>query len=252
MNIAGKKVAITGGSGGMGSLLAKRFIALKAHPIIIDRVDEINFAATYIKGDLSTFDGVLNIVDELKKHKPDILINLAGIQYFGNFEEQSPENIAVTYFVNLVAPVLLTQGVLPEMKKNRSGQIVNIGSIFASINFAHFVTYSSSKAGIKGFSEGLRRELKDSGIDVTYIAPRTVKTPLNNHKATSFAKQTKANIDSPEYAVERILKAIIERKKDVYIGFAECLFVRINSLLPRIVDGALAKNNKIANAIINN
>ena len=74
--------------------------------------------------------------------------------------------------VNLVAPARLTQAVLPGMKSRGRGQIANVGSIFGSINFAHFATYSSAKAGMRALSQSLRRELAGTGIDVTYVAPR--------------------------------------------------------------------------------
>ena len=154
------------------------------------------------------------------------------------------------YQVNLIAPVLLTQAVLPAMRKRRSGQIVNIGSIFGSIPFAHFVTYSSTKAGIKAFSEAIRREVTDTGITVTHIAPRTVKTPLNNDKILKLAARTKLAMDTPELVSARIIDAIEKDAKDVYIDFPESLFVRVNALLPRIVDGALVKNDRIAREIL--
>ena len=248
----GKKIVITGGAGGLGSILAKNLSQLGAEPIIVDRSAESQFASVHIQGDLSSLEGVEKIANELKKYQVDVLINLAGIQYFGLFEDQKAENVALTYFVNLVAPVLLTQAVLPQMKKRGDGQIVNIGSIFASINFAHFVTYSSSKAGVKAFSEALRRELKGSGVHVSYVAPRSIKTPLNSAKVLQMAKATKMNMDSPEFVANHIIEAIKHKKKDVYIGFPESLFVRINGLLPRMVDSALAKNDAIARTIINN
>ena len=153
--------------------------------------------------------------------------------------------------VNLVAPVLLTQAILPAMKSQGYGHIVNVGSTFGSINFAHFVTYSSTKSGLKGFSEALRREIDDLGIHVTYVAPRAVKTPLNTEKIMQLAEMTKMNMDSPEYVAEKIIQAIIHKKKDAYIGFPESLFVRINAVMPRLVDRALAGNDKKARMLFN-
>jgi short-subunit dehydrogenase len=153
--------------------------------------------------------------------------------------------------VNLIAPVILTQAVLPKMKARGRGHIVNIGSTFGAINFAHFATYSSSKAGLQGFSEALRREIDGQGIDVTYVAPRAVKTPLNTEKVMQFAAITKMNMDSPEYVVAKIIEAISARKKDVYIGFPESLFVRINAIFPAVVDKALVANDKKARTLFN-
>ena len=80
--------------------------------------------------------------------------------------------------VNLVAPAALCCACLPFMKRRNSGQIVNIGSIFGSIPLAHFAAYSSAKSGLRAFSEALRRELADTKIAVTYIAPRAVRTGM--------------------------------------------------------------------------
>lgn len=251
MQLNGKKVVITGGAGGIGSALAQALTQHGAHITVIDRVDSIHFDADYIKGDLSTAEGINTVATLLATRPVDMLINLAGIQYFGQAEQQSPDNTLLTYMVNLLAPVLLSQSVLPHMKACKSGHIVNIGSIFGSINFAYFATYSSSKAGLKGFSEALRREVAADGIDITYIAPRAVKTALNSSKVMELAARTNMNMDPPELVVARIVKAVLTHEKDVYIGFPESLFVRINALLPRVVDKALAKNDAIARALLN-
>lgn len=171
---------------------------------------------------------------------PDILINLAGVQYFGPFSQQTSKSVHATYMVNLIAPVLLSQAVLPGMQARGSGQIVNVGSIFGSINYPHFVTYSSAKAGLHGLSQGLRRELRGSGVDVTYIAPRAVKTRLHGALVGRFCEMAKMQLDEPVVVATRIVQAVIRREKDVYIGAAEKIFVKLNALIPGVVDAALA------------
>jgi short-subunit dehydrogenase len=246
MRLKGKHVVITGGAGGLGSRISALMMKKGARVTIVDRATELSFEANLITGDLSTKEGIAAIASQLAELEPDILVNLAGVQYFGPLEQQEADFIQLSYMINLVAPVLLTQAVLPSMRKRGSGQIVNIGSIFGSINFAHFATYSSAKAGLKGFSEAMRRELHQSGVGVTYIAPRAVKTPLNSNMVMRFAELTRMKMDDPDIVVRRIVKAIIHDKKDVYFGFPESFFVRINALLPRLVDGSLAANDKIA------
>lgn len=250
MSLREKRVVVTGGAGGIGRQLCGALGAQGAIITVIDRVDTLPFAADYIKGDLGSLEGIYTIAAQVAMREVDVLVNLAGIQYFGEIEKQNQDTTALTYMVNLLAPVMLTQAVLPKMKARKSGHIVNIGSIFGSINFAYFTTYSSSKAGIKGFSEALRREVRNDGIDVTYVAPRAVRTPLNTGKVLDLAKRTNMNMDPPEKVVARIVDAIVQRKKDVYIGFPESLFVRVNAVLPRVVDGALAKNDAIARDIV--
>lgn len=250
MQLKGKNVFVTGGAGGIGSQLCAALAAEGASITVIDRVEALPFTASYIRGDLGSLDGIQAVGEQLKALPVDVLVNLAGIQYFCEVEQQQASNTALTYMVNLLAPVLLTQAVLPHMKQRREGHIVNIGSIFGSINFAYFTTYSSSKAGLKGFSEALRREVAADGVKVTYIAPRAVKTPLNTGKVMELAARTKMHMDAPEYVVARILQAVLAQTKEVYLGFPESLFVRINALFPRLIDKALAGNDAIARQIL--
>lgn len=250
MPLNGKTVVITGGAGGIGSELCKAVKEKGASLVVIDRVESLFFPAFYIRGDLGSLDGIRAVADQLRSIEVDLLINLAGIQYFGEVEKQSPEQTALSYMVNLLAPVMLSQAVLPRMKQRKAGHIVNIGSMFGSINFAHFATYSSSKAGLKGFSEALRREVTADGIDVTYIAPRAVKTSLNSAQVMELAERTKMPMDPLETVVVRILEAVLARARDVYLGFPESIFVRVNALLPRLVDRVLAGNDAIAREIL--
>jgi short-subunit dehydrogenase len=182
----------------------------------------------------------------LENGRVDILVNLAGIQYFGPLRDQSLENLWAGYVINLVAPAMLTRSVLPGMRQRRAGRIVNIGSVFGAIPFAHFVSYSSAKAGLKGFSQALRRELSGSGVAVTHIAPRAVRTALNSEQVLALADITKMNMDPPELVADRIVSAMIKGERDVVIGFPESIFVRINAVAPGLVDRALAANDRKA------
>tara|TARA_R110002020_G_scaffold226974_2_gene437545 strand:- start:77159 stop:77944 length:786 start_codon:yes stop_codon:yes gene_type:complete len=249
MKVKGKLIALTGGGGGIGSHIAKRLLARGARLVVIDRIETLPFEAEHIRGDLSTIEGIQDIARQLADMRPDVLINLAGVQYFGPLADQSDSSIALGYTINLVAPVMLTRAVLPGMVKAGAGQVVNVGSIFGSISFAHFATYSSAKSGLRSFSEALRRETSGTGIEITYVAPRAVKTPLNTQKVLDYAELTGMKMDEPESVARRIVTSIIKGRKDVYLGFPESFFVRLNSLLPRMVDGALRKNDGLARTL---
>jgi short-subunit dehydrogenase len=136
--------------------------------------------------------------------------------------------------------------VLPHLLAQNSGRIVNIGSTFGSIGFAHFATYCASKFAIRGFSEALRRELVDTQVGVTYISPRATKTSLNNARTTQMLLETKTNMDDPEYVAERIIFAIENDRKEYFIGQPESFFARLNGIFPRLVDNGLLKNTRIA------
>ncbi len=176
----------------------------------------------------------------------DILINAAGINPFGVYAEQDDALIQKAVEINLLAPMLLTRAVLPTMLAQNSGQIVNIGSTFGSIGFAWFAAYSASKFALRGFSQALRRELMETDIEVTYIAPRAVRTAINSQAVYDMARAVKMNMDEPDAVAQQTITTIRKRDKERYLGFPESLFIRINATFPGIVDRATRKQNRKA------
>ena len=257
MQIQDSRIVLTGAAGGMGQILARALHAKGAKLALVDAnadalaamVKELD-GALAAPGDLSSAGECKVLAAQCREllGGVDMLINLAGINSFAAYEDEAADKIELMMHVNLLAPMWLTRAMLPVMQEQNSGHIVNVGSIFGSIGFAYFTTYSATKFGLRGFSEALRRELADTGIKVSYIAPRAVKTPMNSDVVMRMGEATKMNMDEPELVVAKIIEAIESDKKDAYFGFPESLFVRINALLPRIVDGSLAAQNRITRA----
>jgi len=252
-----KNILLTGAAGGIGRQLAVRLAERGAHLALVDANEEVLKEvgaavprSKIIVGDLSSSQGCLAIADaagEALGHI-DILINLAGMMSFRCFEDEDIDVMERIIEVNLLGAMRLTRHILPAMVERDQGRIINVGSVFGSIGFAYFTAYSASKFGLRGFSEALRRELYDSKIKVMYLAPRAVKTPLNTGRIMRMGEATKMNMDTPEVVVERVLQAIDNDRKEVYIGLPESLFVQINLRFPRLVDKALAAQNRIARA----
>jgi short-subunit dehydrogenase len=249
MPLSKRKIVLSGSSGGIGQRVGARLLERGASLATISRSANGLPGGRHFTADLSSETGRKSAVAFVGDEQPDVLINLAGIQYFGPAEQQSSSDVEATYAVNLIAPVLLSQAVLPAMKRKRFGQIVNIGSILGSIGFAYFATYSSSKAGLRLFSEALRREVADTGIVVSYIAPRAARTGLITRKVAQYADLTKMAIDEPDEVASRIVDAVEGGGKDVYFGGVEPLFVKLNGALPRLVDFFLASNDRKASAL---
>jgi short-subunit dehydrogenase len=245
------RVLVVGGSGGLGALICAGLRREGAVVTVLDRLAPAR-SDEFLRHDLASSEGIEAAAADVAARTWDIIINLAAIQHFGPVEGQTPGHLLASYLVNLVAPVRLTQAALPGMKARRRGQIVNVGSIFGSINFAHFATYSSAKAGLRGFSQALRRELAGSGVEVTYVAPRAVRTPLNSPQVMAFAKLTRMTMDEPFEIAGRIVEAIRARKRDVYFGFPEALLVPINAVFPGLVDRALLGGDRRAAAFFAN
>lgn len=243
MSLDARKIVLTGGAGGIGSRVAIELAQRGADVLVIDRTAPAGLPVRFLRGDLGTPNGIDEVARAVAIEAPDILINLAGVQYLGLVERQESSHVLTNYLVNLVAPVRLTQAVLPEMRRRRAGQIVNIGSILGSINYPYFVTYSSAKAGLKGFSEALRREVRSDAIDVTYIAPRAVRAGMSKGLVERFAELTGMTLDEPQWAVDRIIRAIVQRKRNVFIGVPEQLFIKVNALAPGVIDRAISKHD---------
>lgn len=248
MRLDGTTVVLTGAAGGIGSLLSRQLEGEGATLIGVDRA-ECPACHETILADLSSRSGLSELSKMLAGRRVDMLVNLAGMQYFGPFERQDPDNIWTGYVVNLIAPATLIRGVLPQMRARGSGQIVNIGSVMGAVNYPHFASYSSSKCGLRGLSEALRRELGKSPIAITYIAPRAVRTAFNGAEVNRFLKVAGMRADDPRVVARRILEAILNRRKEVTLGIAEHIFTRLNGLCPRLIDAGLEGTTAKARAL---
>jgi short-subunit dehydrogenase len=249
MPLSERKIVLSGGSGGIGQRVSARLLERGASLATISRSASGLPGTRHFTADLSAEAGRNSAVAFVEEEQPDVLVNLAGVQYFGPVEQQSSSDVESTYAVNLIAPVLLSRAVLPTMKRKRSGQIVNVGSILGSIGLAYFATYSSSKAGLRLFSEALRREVADAGVVVTYIAPRAARTALITRKLARYADLTNMAIDDPDGVAGRIVDAVERGEKEIYLGGAEPFVVKLNGVLPRLVDFFLSNNDRKASTL---
>ena len=241
MSLKGKNIIVTGGAGGIGVPLCKKLLADGANVTVIARSDSLPFEATLLQGDLSSLEGIEKISEQLKSIQVDILINLAGVLYFGLCEEQSAQDTTTQYMVNLIAPAILTQAVLPQMKNRGDGHIVNIGSTFGTIGFPGYVAYCAAKHAIRGFSEALGRELGDTNIAVIHVSPRATSTDMNSATIEKLNSELGVTMDSPTLVAKSIVSALKHKKKRSQLGWVETFQSRINSLIPGIVDSALAR-----------
>lgn len=239
-SLEGRTILVTGGAGGIGAPLVS---ILRSRGAQVTTLGRGEMPGRHIRADLSTQAGIALAAEQARLLAPQMLFNVAGRQYFGPVEGQSPSDLAADYMVNLVAPVTLAQAVLPVMKQRGRGHIVNVGSVFGSINFAHFVGYSSAKAGLKGFTQALRREVRGTGVTVCHVAPRGVNTGFNGPMVQRLASLTGMKLDDPIHVANSILRAAMAGKADTVIGWPEAFFTRLNALFPGLVDRALSAND---------
>ncbi|MET4735159.1 short-subunit dehydrogenase [Thalassospira sp. MBR-102] len=236
MLLDGKSVFLTGATGGIGMPLVNLLIERGSNVVAYDRTTQGNL-----------MESIDTTCKALGEHTPDILINLAGINDFNHAEDQDYDALVT---LNLLVPMRLCQAVLPAMRKRGSGQIVNIGSMTGLIPLPHMTGYVAAKSGLKGYSDALRRELSGTGITISHIAPRAVRTTMNSGKAGLLNRRTNVTEDDPRDVARQIVNAIEQDKTDVRIGWPERLFALINAVIPSIVDRGLRKNTTIGEEIL--
>ena len=263
MRLTGARVLLTGASGGIGRCLALQLARRGARLALLGRdpsrlepvardVRAAGASACCIAFDLARRDGHAGVVESAIAAIGgiDVLINNAGVSAFARYHESDPGAICSLIDSNLTGALLLTRAVLPHFVGRRAGHVVNVGSILGSVALPHFAAYCASKFALRGFSEALRRELAATGVRVTYVAPRTTATAMNNATVRKLFAATKAAIDTPEDVATGIVAAIEQQRKDVYFGWPESLIVRLNGILPRLVDRALGRQTDFAERLL--
>jgi short-subunit dehydrogenase len=259
MNITGSRILLTGATGGIGRPLALELARRGARLALTGRdatrlaglagqLSNAGARAAMLPFDLTRPGSHAALVADAIESMGgiDVLINNAGRSHFGTFAGQDEAAMRELIETNVTAPLLLTRAVLPHMLARGSGCIVNIGSVFGAIGFPYNSAYSATKFALRGFSEALRRELADSGVQVLYIAPRATATAMNGREALTLMAETGTAVDSPEKVAAVIADALAGDRKEVVIGGPERFFARLNGLLPRLADGALIRQGRIA------
>ncbi len=236
MSLKGKTVYITGGTGGIGTPLVQMLEKAGAHVTAHDYE---------IEGDLVA--GLERIEAQLQENTPDILINMAGFVRFDYCENQPLDALLD---LNLRVPMHLIQAVLPAMKQRNAGQIINICTMTSLIPLPHVTGYAAAKGGLKVFSDALRRELGGTGIKITTISPRAVRTPMNHGPQAELNKRAGIKDDLPDGVAKRIFKAIEKQEREVRIGWPERFFAFMHANFPSIIDGGLQKNRQIGEDVL--
>ncbi|MCL2345063.1 MAG: SDR family oxidoreductase [Desulfobulbus sp.] len=248
MQLKETRILLTGASGGLGQALARQLAAGGAALLLTGRdsrrLEAIALPAgsevVRFSADLDDPAGLGALVEAARDFRVNLLINNAGIGCFGLFAQQPWPDIGQVLKTNLESPVRLTQALLPWLLTQPQAAIVNIGSTFGSLPFPGFAAYSTAKAGLRGFSQALRRELADSPVRVLHLAPRAIDTPINSPAVIALNRELGNRADTPEEVAQQIVRALERGVRERHIGFPERLFAWLNGVAPGLIDGALA------------
>jgi short-subunit dehydrogenase len=254
-DLSTKVIILTGASDGIGREIAYQLG--KEHATIVlaarrrERLEEVARAieasggrALVVPTDLREQAQIANLArTTLDAYgRVDVLINVAGMSYYDFLEELTADEVREQYEINIIAMVELMRQVVPGMKAQGSGHIVNFTSIASRIAFPPLSLYASTKYAIEGISDGLRRELSPWNIKVTRVHPASVYTAFNDKAARHggiYYPHNKLTGVTTEKVAAMVVKVLKHPRIAIYptrLGPLVELAVLINRHLPFVVD----------------
>ncbi|MGL4767151.1 MAG: SDR family oxidoreductase [Formosimonas sp.] len=258
------KAVVTGASGGIGQAIASKLAEQGADLILVgrnkDKLDALKLSLERkgAQGHIECFCADLvspasrsALVAHIAQSAVPVntLVNSAGVSEFSLLEDASDETVHNVFDINVLSVIALCKDVLPYFKERAQHagrvRIINVGSAFGSIAYPGFSVYSASKFAIRGFTEALSRELSDTTIEVKYFAPRATQTNINSDQVVAMNAALGVAMDTPEVVAEAFMSLLNSKKKRLFVGFPEKLFVLINSVFPKLVSASIAKQLSI-------
>lgn len=218
--IKNRCVLITGGASGIGKLIARRCLELRAYKVILWDINEINllktkseFAKLGYNVDIEVVD-VASLEDIERAAKVakdtyttiDILFNNAGIVVGKPFAEHSHRDITKTININTSALMHIAKEFLPDMIDQCEGHIINLASASGLIANPNMSVYAASKWAVIGWSESVRLEMErgETGVNITTVMPSYISTGMFDGAKSPFMTP----ILTPEYIVDKIMEAV--------------------------------------------
>lgn len=247
-------VVLTGAAGGIGAPTARALAAAGARLVLVGR-DAARLASLartiettsahrchVVCVDITTSEGVAAVCRAALAHDANVLVNNAGIASFGRLASLAPEHVERALATNLLAPMWLTQALLPGLLARREAAVLNIGSVLGRLGLPGFSVYSASKFGLRGFSEALRRELRGGPVRVQYLGPRVTQTAFNAPEVEAYNRATGSGADAPELVAAAVVAMLRSGRAERFLGFPESLAVRVNGAAPGALDSAFDRH----------
>ena len=184
-----KHILISGGSRGIGRALVEAFCAAGDRVVFLYRTNDAEAArvteatgAVGIKADVSDPDKVARALSEaeaLLDGRIDVLVNNAGVSHIGLMQDMTDAEWRRVLDTNLSGAFYLSRGVVGGMVRRQYGRIVHVGSMWGKVGASCEVAYSASKAGLRGLTMAMAKELGPSGITVNCVEPGLIETDMN-------------------------------------------------------------------------
>ncbi len=250
---AEKVVLITGASDGIGASCARLF-AERGARIVATGLPKAGFAETssatrlVVEGDITSEEARAAVVEQALARfgRIDVLVNNAGVGQYGYPSEVNVEISKRMFDVNVFSALALTQLVIPQMKAQRSGAIVNIGSVGGKVGLPWAVMYCATKWALHCVSDSLHRELSGTGIHVMKVCPGIVDTKFRDHVLAGAAPRNVENIRrvvTPDQVARGLIRGLERGKKTVFVPKIGYVFTSLDFFAPRVMDWYLKEKS---------
>jgi short-subunit dehydrogenase len=221
MNVSGKRVLLTGASGGLGHAIARELAGAGAHVILSGRrADVLDELATEISGSIAPAD----LTDRSAVHAlaaghsdVDILVSNAGLSASGLIDTWTEEQIDRALDVNLRTAIILTRTLVPHMVARGEGHIVFMSSLAGKAPTAGSSLYNATKFGLRGFAGAMRAELHGSGVGISAIFPGFIRD-AGMFAVTGAKLPPGVGTKSPKHVAKATLKAIERNKAEIDVA----------------------------------
>jgi NAD(P)-dependent dehydrogenase (short-subunit alcohol dehydrogenase family) len=213
--LSGRIALVTGGTKGAGRAIAERLLKAGATVIITARnaPETEDSRLHFIPSDLSTAAGSQKVVSEVLSTygRLDILVNNLGssVTPAGGFKVLSDEDWVSTLQANLLAPVRLDRGFLPQMIDRKSGVIIHIASIQGKLPlYDSTLPYAAAKAGLRNYSKSLSHEVTPKGVRVLTVSPGWINTGASKAWLAEIARNANSTVEEAQQGVMDALGGI--------------------------------------------
>jgi short-subunit dehydrogenase len=186
-------VLITGASSGVGQATARLLsqngyavFGTSRNPASAEPIPNVEMLALDVRSDASVSSCVTAVVDQVGRI--DVLVNNAGYELAGALEETSLEETKDQFETNFFGVVRMVRAVLPPMRQQRQGHIINVGSLSGVTSIPFMGIYSASKFALEGYTEALRMELEPFNIHVSLTQAGFLKTPMMDKRQVSAVR----------------------------------------------------------------
>lgn len=257
MKAATARVLLTGATGGIGHAAARHLAQAGAAMMLVGRSPARLSALARELGQLTQrpidqfawHDADLNdaaaletLAEAAAAWGANVVIHNAGLPSFGALGNLSGPAMHQVLQTNLLAPMLLTQALLPHLRALPQAQVICVGSALGRLGLPGFSVYSASKFGLRGFAEALRRELAGTSVRVQYFAPRSTRTEFNDASVDAYNVATGTATDSAQQVATALVRLLESGAAESFLGFPEKLAVRLNGLVPEWLDSSFKKH----------